>query len=108
MNLEISTDRAHIYAPPTSFSGDHAADIIEVDAAASGFTFDPAANSRRCEIAALSFDFHQVHVARDVDHEFAGRAPRPAAFPLADHPCGISAHVNADLVGIEFAARFLL
>ena len=104
---DFSADCTYVDAAAAGFGVDRPSNIIETNAAATSLTLDPAADACGGQIASFSFDLHQIGVARNVDHEFARRTARPAALPFAQHPCGVSAHRNADLVGLEFAAGLL-
>ena len=99
--------RSYIDAAAAGFGIDRAPDVIEMNAATAGFALDPPAHAGGGEIAAVSFHFHQVNVARNIDHKFAGGAARPAALPFAHHPGRVSTDVGVDLVGLELAAGFL-
>ena len=103
---KFAADRAYVDAAATGLGVDRAPDVIEMNAAAAGFTLDPPADAGGSEVAAVSFHFHQINIARNIDHKFAGGAAGPAAFPFAHHPGRVSTDVNADLVGFEFAAGF--
>ncbi len=99
--------RAYVDAAASGFGIHRAPNVIEMNAAAPGFTLDPPAHAGGSEVAAVSFNFHQIDIARNIDHKFAGGAARLAAFPFRHHPGRVSTDVSADLVGFEFAAGLL-
>src|SRR5579872_562331 len=108
VQANVPVDGADFDGTAASFAVGPAADVVEMHAAATALRLYATSDSGGGNVAAFGFDFYQANFARDIDGKFTGKLSRAAALPIAHDPGCISAHICADLEGLELTAGVLL
>ena len=69
---ELTANRAYVDVSAASFCIDPTADVIEMDRSTTTLRFHSSRQSSRDQVASVGSNLHQVHIARNINHELAG------------------------------------